>query len=455
MEQARATFGLSVQAHEVRFFYGQVRALDGFSLTVDEGAFVAIVGPNGSGKSTFVRVVSGVVRPQRGKVLLGERDLAEMSALEVARCVAVAPQRVELGFDVSVKEFVLLGRLPYLRRFGGETRRDLEAAEGAMEATETVELQARRMGELSGGERQRAVLAKALAQDPKFLVLDEPTTHLDIHHQMEVLRLVRNLNRQRGMTVLSILHDVNLAAQYCDEVAVVKQGRVLRAGPVREVMTREVLGEAFGVEVMVREDVVSGRPFVVPLEPMKGPENRNNGRVHLVCGGGTGFRLMEELCRAGVSVTAGVLNVGDTDYLVAKRLGVEVAEEAPFREISEKSARRCEEMVKGAEVVVVTDVPFGPANIRNLQIVLETQAAGVQRGRAPRKVFMNYGDMEKRDFSSGRASKLMDDLANLGALRLPDDLGQALRAVVSALRDRKESPAKEVTAEPAPPWKQS
>jgi iron complex transport system ATP-binding protein len=356
-----------------------------------------------------------------------------MSALEVARRVAVAPQQVELGFDLGVREFVLLGRLPYLRRFGGETRRDIEAVETAMAATETLELQGRRMSELSGGERQRTVLAKALAQEPRVLLLDEPTSHLDIHHQMEVLRLVRRLNRESGMTVLAILHDMNLAAQYCDEVAVVKRGRVLRAGATREVMTREVLQEAFEVEVMVREDVVSGRPFVVPLEPIEGREDRKGKRVHIICGGGTGFRLMEELVRAGITTTAGVLNVGDTDYLVAKRLGIEVAEEAPFREISEESARRCQEMIRRAEVVVVTDVPFGPGNIRNLKILLKCQAARSGDEGPETRIFVQDSTGE-RDFSGGESSRLMKALEEQGALPLPGDLGEGLRTILSALQ---------------------
>jgi len=428
--------GLSLKAEGVRFRYGDIKALDGFSLSVEAGQFVGMVGPNGSGKSTFVRVVSGVVRPQEGKVLLGGENLKKMSAWEVARRVAVAPQRVELGFDLGVREFVLLGRLPYLRRFAGENRRDLEVVEEAMAATEVLELQGRRIGELSGGERQRAVLAKALAQEPRVLLLDEPTTHLDIYHQMEMLRLVRRLNRQRGMTVLAILHDVNLAAQYCDEVAVVKRGRVLEAGPMREVMRREVLEETFGVEVMVREDVVSGRPFVVPLEPAERAEDNRRGWVHLICGGGTGFRLMEELSRAGVRMTAGVLNVGDTDYLVAKRLGLEVAEEAPFREISAESARRCMEMVGGAEVVVVTGVPFGPGNVRNLEMLLASQESRTEDGEAGPKIFVQDGTLGGRDFTGGEAQRLVERLIARGAVALPEDLGEGLRTILSALQPK-------------------
>jgi iron complex transport system ATP-binding protein len=425
--------GFMLEAEGVRFSYGEVRALDGFSLAVEGGSLVGMVGPNGSGKSTFVRVVSKVVRPQGGRICLGGQDLRGLSQWEVARWVAVAPQRVELGFDMGVREFVSLGRLPYLRRFGGETRRDVERVEEAMAATEVLELQGRRMEELSGGERQRAILAKALAQEPKVLVLDEPTTHLDIRHQMEVLRLVRRLNRERGVTVLAILHDVNLAAQFCDEIAVVKGGKVLRSGPTGQVMMREVLEEAFGVELMVREDVVGGRPFVVPLEPAEGRENRQGKRVHVVCGGGTGFRLMEELSAMGIRVTAGVLNVGDTDYLVAKRLGIEVAEEAAFREISEESARRCLEMMKEAEVMVVTGVPFGPGNVRNLEVLLESLEWKAQKGEGAAKVLVRAEGIGERDFSGGKAERLMKELVARGAAPVPEEVRECLAAVLASL----------------------
>ena len=430
--------GFMLEAEGVRFSYGEVRALDGFSLAVKAGSLVGMVGPNGSGKSTFVRVVSKVVRPQGGRICLGGQDLRGLSQWEVARWVAVAPQRVELGFDMGVREFVSLGRLPYLRRFGGETRRDVDRVEEAMAATEVLELQGRRMEELSGGERQRAILAKALAQEPKVLVLDEPTTHLDIRHQMEVLRLVRRLNRERGVTVLAILHDVNLAAQFCDEIAVVKGGKVLRSGPTGQVMMREVLEEAFGVELMVREDVVGGRPFVVPLEPAEGRENRQGKRVHVVCGGGTGFRLMEELSAMGIRVTAGVLNVGDTDYLVAKRLGIEVAEEAAFREISEESARRCLEMMKEAEVMVVTGVPFGPGNVRNLEVLLESLEWKAQKGEGAAKVLVRAEGIGERDFSGGKAERLMKELVGRGAAPVPEEVRECLAAVLASLETGQE-----------------
>lgn len=241
--------------------YGTRDVLAGCDLELAAGELIAVVGPNGAGKSTLVRVLSGLLRPRAGRVTLRDRPLGSLSRAEIAREIAVVPQVFETLFPFTVREIVALGRVARLDALGRATVADQEAVARAMEALALAALAGRGVVELSGGERQRVVLAMALAQEPIVLLLDEPTVHLDPAHQLATLRLLRGLTRERGLAVLAVMHDLNLAA-LADRVVVLADGRVVRDGPPLAVvdapLVREVFGE--GWHVAVHE----GRPIVHP-----------------------------------------------------------------------------------------------------------------------------------------------------------------------------------------------
>ena len=239
--------------------------LHGVSLEVHAGEIVALVGPNGAGKSTLVRAISGIVPASGGTIRIGEVDLVRLRPVERARLVAVVPQAVSLPEAFTVAEIVLMGRTPYLPLWAGEGKRDCEIAWEAMRRTAVEKLADRRAGELSGGERQRAVIARALAQEPRVLLLDEATAHLDLKHQVAVLELVRSLARQHGLAVLATLHDLNQAALYADRVALLVEGRIVAAGPAGHVFAAQALEEAFGVRIAVSVHPVHGTPLVAPI----------------------------------------------------------------------------------------------------------------------------------------------------------------------------------------------
>jgi iron complex transport system ATP-binding protein len=236
--------------------------LAGVTLGTDPGGFTALAGPNGSGKSTLLRAMSRVLRPRRGGVTLEGRDLYALTARESARAIAVVPQEPSLDFEFSVEEVVLMGRAPHLGRFESEGPRDREAAREAMERTGTWELRARSILELSGGERRRAFLARAFAQEPRVLLLDEPTTHLDLGFQAQILRMVRELRRDRGVAVLAAVHDLNLAAAHADRLVLLAGGRVKASGPPAEVLREPLLREVFGTELLVRPHPETGGPWI-------------------------------------------------------------------------------------------------------------------------------------------------------------------------------------------------
>ena len=255
-----------LRCENVSFTYGAIEALSNVSLEVNTGEVFGLLGPNGSGKSTLVRLISGVARPLTGQVFLTGRALPTYEREALARQIAVVPQESRLELPFSVLEIVLMGRSPYLKRFGFEQAHDLTIAQQAMEYTGVSALANREIHELSGGERQRVILARALAQEPQLLLLDEPTAFLDIKHQVEVYDLLKRLSRQNGLTVIAILHDLNLAALYCDRLALLTAGKVFACGTPEQVLTYSTIKAVYDTEVYIGLNDITGKVHIFPLD---------------------------------------------------------------------------------------------------------------------------------------------------------------------------------------------
>jgi iron complex transport system ATP-binding protein len=243
--------------------YGRKFVVRGVTMHVPEGEFVGLIGPNGSGKTTLLRVISGVLAPFEGEVLLRDAPLRTIGKRRLAQMMACLPQELALDLAFTVREIVLMGRSPHLSRIGRETRTDSEAAEKAMALADIADIADRFMTEISGGERQRAFIAMCLAQEPQILLLDEPTSHLDVGHQLSLLDLVRRLNRRTGMTVVAVFHDLNLAAEYCDRLLLLHQGRAEALGSPQEVLTAEIIQRVYQAKVLTEPNLVSGKPHIV------------------------------------------------------------------------------------------------------------------------------------------------------------------------------------------------
>lgn len=250
----------------VSFSYGAIAALTDLSFSVAAGEVFGLLGPNGSGKSTVVRLLSRVLTPRSGRVRFAGRDVGTYGREELARHIAVVPQETVIELPFSVLEVVLMGRSPHLGRLGFERARDLMIAHRAMAQTGVEALAAREIHELSGGERQRVILARALAQEPRVLLLDEPTAFLDIRHQVEVYDLVKSLSRQHGLTVVAILHDLNLAALYCDRLALLKAGHLFCLGMPEHVLTYSNIKAVYETEVYIGLNDLTGKVHILPLD---------------------------------------------------------------------------------------------------------------------------------------------------------------------------------------------
>lgn len=399
--------------------------LQGISLTFAPGELCGIVGPNGSGKSTLLKALTGLLPPQQGEVCLDGQPLTRLTPAAIARSLAVVAQDQPADFDFSVLDVVLMGRFAHLRRLQWEGPQDEALAREALSLVRAQHLAERSYRALSGGERQRVALARALCQQPDVLLLDEPTSHLDLGHQGEVFNLLESLS-ERGLTVITVLHDLNLAARYCKRLVVMQSGRVVADGPTGQVLTAELVQRVYDSEVVVTPHPLDGGPQVVPLFRRPLPAGGPTGpRVHVVGGGGAAAALLEGLTRAGARVSLGPVNRGDTDWSVAQLNRLPLVELPPFTPVTAAAAQDHRRQLAVADLVMVAGLYIGSGNLDNLRAAHEAQAAG-------RPVLLiEPTAMRARDFTGGTATQLRDELVAGGARIVPDDAAALAAALAS------------------------
>lgn len=250
--------------------------LENINFEIKRGEFLGIVGPNGSGKTTLLKAITKIIESETGQIILNGQDIAEMNFRNLAREIAVVPQSFNMEIGMNVEEFIFLGRIPHRKVFQFfETKFDEDIIEDAMELTDIIQLKERAVNNLSGGELQRAAIARALAQKPHLLLLDEPTSHLDIGHQIRIMDLLRKLNSEKLLTIIAVFHDLNLASEYCDRLLLLKNGKVHSLGKPEEVLTYQILEEVYNTLVVVQKNPTSGRPYIIVVpHPGKYPKSK-------------------------------------------------------------------------------------------------------------------------------------------------------------------------------------
>ena len=405
--------GEKMKVNDLSAGYNGCDVLRGVILELAESDFVGIIGPNGCGKTTLLRTMSRVLVPSKGSVELDGRNIYSMHSREFARSVAVVPQDTWVTFDFTVLEVALMGRSPRLGRFAVEGNADVEIAMNALERTGTAELRNRQIGALSGGERQRVMLARALVQEPEILLLDEPTSHLDISFAFEIMDLVKSLNRECGLTVLAVLHDLNLASHYCDRLILMGGGNIQAAGTPQEVITSDNIHRVYGAEVWVRKHPTTSRPYIIsgvkPQKKLDSAKFDSLPHVHVVGGGGTAAPVMAKLVRRGYRVTAGVLNSGDADQEVAEALDIEHIMQPPFSFVTAESDAQNRCLMMKSDLIILTDVPVGHGNLLNIEAVCEA----VRKGKDV--IVMKPDRISERDFVDKMATELVSDMIRVGA----------------------------------------
>lgn len=419
-----------IEIRDLTFGYTDQALLYNVQARVEHGEMVGLLGPNGSGKTTLLRLLSGILRAKQGHILLDGRELVAWGRRGIAQRVAVVPQELQVPFAFTVEQMVTLGRTPYVRLFGTRTARDLAIAGQAMEAAEVKGLSERVFNELSGGERQRVVVAMALAQQPRLLLLDEPTSHLDIKYQVEVLELVRRLNRETGVTVIAALHDLNLAARYFPRLLLFQRGIVADGGPA-EVLEPHLLQRVYGVSVQV--GVMHGAEHLSVLPPgdpaLVESEPQPPARIHVMAGGGTGALVMRALADATLPFNAGVLHIGDSDHTLALRLASEVITEQPYAPISEFTCQHLRASLQTADLLLICPMPIGPGNLALLQEALVARQQGtsvlllpplgcltpIEKGTSAPEHLARWLNTPTRDYAQGAGERLLTQLLEAGA----------------------------------------
>lgn len=241
---------IALEARNIHFLYNTNRVIHDVSMSLGQGEFLGIIGPNGAGKSTMLRLLCAILKPKGGEISLFGRSLSDQSQKIIAQTIAFVPQETHFALDFSVEDIVQMGRYPYKRPFEREDRQDRSAVEHALRAAHVWELRKRLINSLSSGERQRAVIARALAQAPKILLLDEPTSHLDLHHQFAIMELLKKLNTQ-GISIAVIHHDLNLASLYCKRLVLMHGGRVYAEGTPTTLVNKDIIKQVYGTDVRI------------------------------------------------------------------------------------------------------------------------------------------------------------------------------------------------------------
>ncbi|MFW5891530.1 MAG: ABC transporter ATP-binding protein [Halanaerobiaceae bacterium] len=390
-----------IKADKLNYSYQQnKKILKNINFAITRKQFVGLIGPNGCGKSTLLKNISNILKPESGTVYLNKKLLNEYNSKDLAQKMAVVPQETYINFNFTVYDLIMMGRNPYQDRWGKVKKRDKKIIREAMNLTDTYHFKDKMVNTLSGGEKQRVIIARALAQKPRILLLDEPTASLDINYQGEIYDLLSYLNKELDLTILSVSHDLNLTSQYCDRIILMNKGKIYISGTPEEVMKVENINEVYQTEVIIKQNPITDRPYVTLVPDKykyKNKKNNNNQeiKIHVVCGGGSGKEILEKLYVEGYKLSSGVINQGDSDWEKAKELDLKTIEIPPFAYINEDSARRNFKLMKESDIVIIADTPFGYGNIENLNLVNKLKDKKI--------ILIKKEDISERDYTDGKA----------------------------------------------------
>ncbi|AEA47651.1 ABC transporter ATP-binding protein [Archaeoglobus veneficus] len=336
--------------------------LKNVSFEVRAGEILGILGPNGSGKSTLLKTLAAGLKPLGGAVYVDGREVHGIKPGELAKLISITlTERVDAGFLTGF-EVVSLGRYPYVDAIGRLNDADVEAVMGSLRLVNAENLANKLFSEMSDGERQKIMIARALAQQPRIMLLDEPTSFLDAKHKVEIMLLLRRIANEKGIAIVLTTHDIELALRICDRVVMVRDGRIAVEGLPEEVITGEVVGDIY--------DVGSARfdPSIGSFE-LTCKNGSTKTRVHVVCGGGSGANIMRLLAKKGIPFTAGVVHEGDVDCCVAKLTALNTVCERPYTEIGDKAFEKALKLAESCDLVIDTGFVIGSINRRNLELL--------------------------------------------------------------------------------------
>ncbi len=346
--------------------YEKKRVVEDINLDIKKGQMVCLMGPNGSGKSTILKSLSALLSPLEGEILLQGRELKGYSRKRLSQIMAVVlTEKLSAGY-LNVFEVASMGRQPHTGFLGGMRKQDVDIVMDCLKLVNAQELAGRYFNELSDGERQKVMLARALAQEPELIILDEPTTHLDIRHKLEVLSILKRLGEEKGITVILSLHEVDLALKSCDVAVMVKAGKIASMGRPEQVGSDEEVCGLYDIKC------AGFSAFLGTMEL----SNRNNPRIFVAGGGGRGTGVYRQLTRKGIGFYTGILHENDVDCHVARTMGVVVIVEKDFEKIGDTAVKNAEELISKVDAVIDSGFPVSEINRANLRLIMNAAVEG-------------------------------------------------------------------------------
>ncbi|SES67029.1 ABC transporter ATP-binding protein [Anaerobranca gottschalkii] len=373
-----------------------LKILDDLNFTFEKGKFYSIIGPNGSGKTTLIKSLGGLIKPKRGEILVYNENIHLMDGKKRAGIIAMLPQNIHIDTSFTVKEIVEMGRYyqkPYI--FQNLTKEDQNIIKWAMEQVKVEELANRQYNPLSGGEKQRVLLARALSQRAEIFLLDEPTANLDINYQLEILKLLDELNKKFGITIIAVLHDLQLAAKFSDEILLMNNGRIYKHGVPSDVITKDTIKEVFKITSNIYWDSFTN-DFTIKAVDLLSIDDKI--KIHVIAGGGSGVHILELFEGNYNNLSLGVVNREDLDWKKGKELNIKVVEIPPYSSIDLISHQENLRLIDEANLVILCNTPFGHGNIRNLEAVQYALNKG--------KKIIVIGDenFQQRDFTKDKGA---------------------------------------------------
>ncbi len=402
--------------------YGSYNVLKEIKLSINKGDFVSIIGPNGSGKSTLLKTITRFVRPVKGVIFIDNINIFNFSDKQFAKKIGFVSQNYHFNFDFTVEDIILMGRNPHLNLLEKEDLKDYKIIEDAMILTDTLKFKDKKITQLSGGETQRVLIARALAQEPEILILDEPISHLDINYKFEILELLKTMNQEKNITIIIALHDINLASYYSEKIILLKEGSIFAAGEPEDIINKRNLKNVFNVDSDVTVHPVTNKPYItfVPDSTIinnKEIVNNKKIKIHVIGGGGQASFLIRNLHKKGYIITTGVLNIGDSDWKTAKQLSIKVIEEIPFAPISRERYYDNLELMKYSDLIVLENIPFGHGNTANLEGLLKI----METEDRSKKVYIIKGSSDASgDYTGGKGQRIYNKIMDKGAILVED-----------------------------------
>jgi iron complex transport system ATP-binding protein len=357
-----------IVAENLNVGYERKTIVEKVNLNGMKGQLICLLGPNGAGKTTILRTLSGLLAPLQGTVCITGQDIRRSSKDALAKQLAVVlTEQLSLGF-LTVFEIAAMGRYPHTNHFGKLSAADIAVVEEALTAVDAINLRERFFTELSDGEKQKVMIARALVQQPQLIVLDEPTSHLDVRHKVEVVKILQKLCEEKGITVILSLHDIDLAIKACQTVLLIQHGKIVAQGMPEEIITDGTIQKLYEIEGAYYNELMGSLEF----------HNMRNPEIFVTGGNGTGAGVYRALSRAGFGLVCGILHSNDVDAYIGKSLNCMVIEENPFTAISEDHFREADAILNMVNCLIDTAFPIGDSNLRNLELITHAVQKGMK-----------------------------------------------------------------------------